>query len=90
MMNEENLVKKYSVRTDLACDKGFNKKICEEKTVESSGIIINKYKEENGNEVNYYYNIGKDTNRNIYRVLLLFQLKFLNFIENIGISEIRK
>lgn len=57
MMNEENLVKKYSVRTDLACDKGFNKKICEEKTVESSGIIINKYKEENGNEVNYYYNL---------------------------------
>ena len=34
--------------------------------------------------------IGIETIRNIYLVLLLFQLKFLNFIENIGISEIRK
>ena len=26
----------------------------------------------------------------MYLILLLFQLKFLNFIENIGISEIKK
>lgn len=34
--------------------------------------------------------IGKQQRRNMYLILLLFQLKFLNFSENIGISETRK
>jgi hypothetical protein len=35
-------------------------------------------------------NIGTETIIKIYLVLLLSQLKFLNFNENIGISETRK
>ena len=34
--------------------------------------------------------IGAATTRNVNLLLLLFHLKFLNFIENIGISDTRK
>ena len=55
-MNERDLNKKYSVRTDLACENGFLKKVKNhETTINKKGIIINKYKDEDNNSL--YYNI---------------------------------
>ena len=58
MMNNENLNKKYQIRTDLACESGFFKKMKEEGIViDRNGIIINKYYEANNESENIYYNL---------------------------------
>ena len=57
-MIKENLNKKYQIRTDLACESGFFKKMKEEGIViDRNGIIINKYHEVNSSGKNIYYNL---------------------------------
>ncbi|MBQ6816977.1 MAG: GPR endopeptidase [Bacilli bacterium] len=55
-MTKLDLNKKYSVRTDLACENGFFKKIKEQaSSINKKGIIINKYQDEDSDAL--YYNI---------------------------------
>ena len=57
-MEELNLDKKYSVRSDLACENGFIKKLDDdENKINKNGIIVSKQYEENNDGKNWYYTI---------------------------------
>lgn len=58
MMNEMKSKKLYSIRTDLACENGFFRKMKEQgKTIDKNGIVITKYLDEDNSCNELYYNI---------------------------------
>lgn len=58
MMNKIKSENLYSIRTDLACENGFFRKMKEQgKTIDKNGIIITKYLDEDNSCNELYYNI---------------------------------